>query len=403
MLGQGGMSDVYLAATSSTAPIDFTKLVALKRLKGDYYADVELITMFLDEARIAARLNHPNVVQTLEISETDGELVLAMEYLEGETLARIRDRALLEMPLGMHLSILCEALSGIDYAHKLNDYDGTPLCIVHRDVTPQNIFVTFDGRVKVMDFGIAMASGRIAETRHGVIKGKVAYMAPEQTVADAPIDQRADLFAVGVMIYEACVRRRMWAGVSDSKVLSRLAEGDIPTSIQEIDPSLPDELEQICERALSFDMSRRYASAAELQADLDAYIDAHERRPSPRQIGKLVATLFADQRNRTRELIESQMSEMVPVPAARRSLQSISLIVEHGSRPDASEISDLRPFDSFADTDEPTKIELAPESSLVRGAPTSSRPPVISVRIVLLSLLCLLALLVLWVSLTDRS
>lgn len=405
LLGQGGMSDVYLAATAAAAPIDFTKLVALKRLKGDYYEEIELVTMFLDEARIAARLNHPNVVQTHEVSESGGELFLAMEYLEGETLSRIRAKARTELSLGMHLAILCEALAGIDYAHELNDYDGTPLRIVHRDVTPQNLFVTFDGRVKVMDFGIAKASGRIAETRHGVIKGKVLYMAPEQAIADAAVDHRADIYAMGVMVYEACTGRRMWHGVSDAKVLSRLTCGDIPTSIHDVDASLPAELERICSKALAFDVERRYSTAAEMQLDLESYIDAHEVRPSPRQLGALVGGLFEGQRRTTREIIESQMTELMTDQANRRSspwLEGMSSnMASRRSRPDLGEHTDLRVGDGHADTDEPTRIERNTELSPVLPSQLAGHEPTVpeatrsSRRVIVLSsIVCLLALAV---------
>lgn len=365
LLGEGGMSDVYLAATTAVAPIDFTKLVALKRLRGDYFENIELVTMFLDEARIAARLNHPNVVQTHDVSEVDGEFFLSMEYLEGETLGRIRNRVQQEISLGVHLAILCETLSGIGYAHGLQDYDGTPLRIVHRDVTPQNVFVTFDGRVKVMDFGIAMAAGRIAETRHGVIKGKVQYMAPEQAMVDAPIDHRADLFAVGVMLYEACVRQRLWEGVADVDVLSRLRSGDIPTSVQQIDPSLPDELEAICSKALSFEPERRYASAADFQADLDAYIDARERRPSPRQLGELVGRLFEDQKRTTQQIVASQMADLRGARAPRRTVGAEPLVPVSRRAAVVHELEtrDLSAHDAFTDLDEPTKIAPTPPGS----------------------------------------
>ncbi len=407
LLGEGGMSDVYLAATTAVAPIDFTKLVALKRLRGDYFENIELVTMFLDEARIAARLNHPNVVQTHEVDEVDGEFFLSMEYLEGETLARIRQRTLTEIPLGVHLAVLCETLSGIDYAHNLKDYDGTPLRIVHRDVTPQNIFVTFDGRVKVMDFGIAMAAGRIAETRHGVIKGKVQYMAPEQAMVDAPIDHRADIFAVGVMLYEACVRQRMWKGVTEERVLPRLRSGDIPTSIQDLDPALPDDLEAICAKALAFEPDRRYASAAEFQTDLDAFIDAHERRPSPRQLGELVGNLFADQRKSTQEIVESQMAMVMSSRALRRSgrFENVALPSDRISRSNETAPADLRPIEALDDLDESTKItasaSVAPNLPSAGFAPASRRVRhMASPRvIVLVSMVCVLALTVLFLAL----
>src|SRR5262245_50631972 len=219
-LGQGGMADVYLAITSQSAAY-FAKLVVIKRLKDHLAHDVEFMTMFVDEARIAARLNHPNLVQTIEVGEVNGQYFLTMEYLDGQPLHRVLSRARATIPQPMHLSILCDVLAGIHYAHELKDYDGTPLQIVHRDVTPHNCFTTYEGQTKVVDFGIAKAVGRASETRHGVVKGKTAYMAPEQACGQA-VDARVDVFAVGVMVYEAAIRGRMWKGVSETDIIRRL-------------------------------------------------------------------------------------------------------------------------------------------------------------------------------------
>jgi eukaryotic-like serine/threonine-protein kinase len=160
---------------------------------------VDFVMMLLDEARIAARLNHPNVIQTLDVGQEGDDYFLAMEYLDGQPVSRVLSSTSFGLPLGMHLSLIAEALGGLHYAHELKDYDGSPLHMVHRDVTPHNIFVTYTGQVKVMDFGIAKAAGRAAETRVGVVKGKVAYMAPEQILLQ-PVDRRADVYAAGVIL-----------------------------------------------------------------------------------------------------------------------------------------------------------------------------------------------------------
>src|SRR5690349_17441022 len=166
-----------------------------------------------------------------------------MEYLEGQPLNRIvhrLQRAGQSLSLGMHLRVLIEVCSGLHHAHELTDYDGTPLGVVHRDVTPHNVFVTYDGQVKVVDFGIAKALNSSAETRTGVLKGKVAYMAPEQARGER-VDRRADVFSVGVMMWEAATGRRLWKGVPDLTVLHRLINGDIP-SPRGIDPDVPEGL-----------------------------------------------------------------------------------------------------------------------------------------------------------------
>src|SRR5262245_17105669 len=210
-LGQGGMADVLLAMMQGAA--GFRKLVVLKRLRPNLADDAELLAMFSDEARLAARLNHPNVVQTYEVGYDAGRHFIAMEWLDGQPLHRLLKAAWAydALPLDVHLFILCEALRGLHYAHELQDFDGTRLEVVHRDVSPQNVFLTYEGQVKLVDFGVAKAHARSTDTQVGVVKGKVAYMAPEQALG-CPVDRRADVFSVGVMLWEAVARRRLWRG-----------------------------------------------------------------------------------------------------------------------------------------------------------------------------------------------
>ena len=170
-LGRGGMADVFLAVARGKVGLGFTKLVVIKRLREHLANDADFVAMLVDEARIAARLNHPNVVQMLEIDEVDGEYFLAMEYLDGQPFRRILQRKA-DMPgftKTIQYTIIADVLAGLHHAHELTDYDGTPLNVVHRDATPHNVFVTYDGSVKVVDFGIAKAVGRASETRHGII------------------------------------------------------------------------------------------------------------------------------------------------------------------------------------------------------------------------------------------
>jgi serine/threonine protein kinase len=318
------MSDVFLAATDEQTSIDFTKLVVLKKLREEHAQDFEFVTMFMDEARIAARLNHPNVIQTLEVGQTENDFFLAMEYLEGQPLSRILNVSSFGMPLGMHLTVVAETLGGVHYAHELKEYDGTLLNIVHRDVTPHNIFVTYNGQVKVMDFGIAKAAGRAAETRYGVVKGKVGYMAPEQ-VSLQPMDRRADVFALGVVLYEAATRSRMWAGVPQHEVLKRLMEGKHPTSPKAKRPGVHEELDRICRKALAFDPNERYPTAAALQEELETFIADHERRPSPRQLGAFVSKLFGQQQEQARKVIQDQLSDLLN---SRRAMVTIDIDVD---------------------------------------------------------------------------
>ena len=270
-LGRGGMSDVFLTVSNDQA-VDFAKLVVVKTIRREFAGDEEFVDMFLDEARISSRLSHPNVIQTLEVGQAADDYFLAMEYLEGESFGRVLSRSSPGMPLNMHLTVLAEALSGTDYAHELTDYDGSPLDIVHRDLTPHNIFVTYEGQVKVMDFGIAKAAGRRAETRHGAVKGKLGYMAPEQLVASRSIDRRADIFSAGVMLFEAAIRGRMWEGVPEATRMRLLISGDHPQSPKEVDPDVSDTLDRICRRALAANPDDRYPTARELRGDVEAYV-----------------------------------------------------------------------------------------------------------------------------------
>src|SRR6478609_2122263 len=197
-IGRGGMAEVYLALLEGD--LGFNKLLVLKRIRPELAEDPEMMAMFLDEARLSARLHHANVVETHEVAQEDGHTFMVMEYLEGQSLHRILHRLRRHggLPKAMHFQILADMLAGLHHAHELSDWDETPLGVVHRDVTPQNVFVTYDGRVKVVDFGIAKVRGASSETRAGVVKGKVAYMAPEQARGE-PVDRRTDIFAAGVM------------------------------------------------------------------------------------------------------------------------------------------------------------------------------------------------------------
>jgi serine/threonine-protein kinase len=328
-LGQGGMCDVLLAVKGAQH-VDFTKLVVIKKLRPEFAQDLDFVKMFLDEARIAARLNHPNVIQTLDVGQDGDDFFLAMEYLDGQPWNRIVMQAK-EMPLVMRLVALSEVLSGIHYAHELRDFDGTPLNIVHRDVTPHNVFITYDGQLKVMDFGIAKAAGRATETRHGVIKGKITYMAPEQVVATRTIDRRVDIFAVGIMMYEAVVGARLWEGAPSATILKALVAGNYPTSPRKRNENVHEELDRICQKALARDPADRYATAELFREDLDAYVTKHEVRPSNRQIGALVAEAFAKQRARARAILENQIAHIMD---ARRSVTSISLGIGEPKEPD---------------------------------------------------------------------
>ncbi|HWO13409.1 MAG TPA: serine/threonine-protein kinase, partial [Polyangiaceae bacterium] len=330
-IGRGGMSDVYLAVTEGTeAAAQFQKLLVIKVLKGELGEDPDFVKMFLNEARLAARLNHPNIVQTIEIGNAGSRYFLAMEYLEGQPLHRVfrNPEARQNLSLAMRLHILVQALSGLHYAHERSDFDGSPLDIVHRDVSPSNLFVTYEGQVKLMDFGIAKARDSETETRVGVFKGKAAYIAPEQVRGD-PVDRRADVYSAGVLLWEMVTGRRLWAGLSQGDTIRRVMSGDVPRP-SSIDPRVPPELERIAMKALSLHRETRQATALELADELERYAEHVQPAVIARDIGAVMTRAFTADRTHIRRVIEAQLSQR---PASGAALPELRLDLGRSSLP----------------------------------------------------------------------
>ncbi len=303
-LGQGGMARVLL--TMVAGPHGFNKLLVVKELREELCHDPEFLAMFLDEARLAARLNHPNVVQTYEVGREGERYFIAMEYLEGQPLhAVLRRVGRPNMPLDLHVRILADVLAGLEYAHTLADFDGSPLRVVHRDVSPQNVFVTYDGQVKLVDFGIAKAAGASSSTREGVFKGKLSYVAPEQA-RGAPVDHRADLFAVGVMLWEAMAGRRLVQGDGEASLLARRIAGHDP-KILDVVLDAPADLAAICDRSMALDPTQRFETAREFQEVLEDYLDRSAYRVGPKEVGSVVAATFREERAKIRAQVEEQV------------------------------------------------------------------------------------------------
>ncbi len=271
-LGKGGMAQVHLAVSRGLG--GFNKLVVLKRLES---SDESFRQMFLDEARLAALLQHPHVVQTYEVSETDGSYFIAMEYLDGQPLDKIiREMKKADRYLEPRLCarIVADALSGLHYTHELCDYGGVPLSIVHRDVSPHNLFLTYEGNVKVLDFGVAKTAVKTNETAVGVLKGKLAYMAPEQA-AGQPVDRRADIFSMGVVLWELLTLERLRKADSAAGVLNEAMQGDLP-NLSQVRPDVDRQLEAVLWQALAHYPRRRFQTAQEMR---DALIDYLTRDP----------------------------------------------------------------------------------------------------------------------------
>lgn len=326
-LGQGGMAEVFLA--SHRGPIGFEKLVVIKRLKSGIAEEPDVNAMFLDEARLAARLNHPNVVQTYECGQADEQYFIVMEYLEGQSLDRVSKRIAPSRHRAAYLTIVSDALAGLHHAHDLNDFDGTPLDVVHRDISPHNIFVTYEGQSKVVDFGIAKWATRDANTSTGVVKGKIRYMAPEQALASS-VDRRADIFAMGLVFWELVVGERFWGELPDMQVLQRLSFGQLPR-LHERWPNVPEPLMRIGLKALSVQPDGRYATAAQMRDDIEAYLGTLGRRPSAAEIGRLLADAFANRRAELKAAISEQLGRLHAQPIVEvDALDVLPVLEERG-------------------------------------------------------------------------
>jgi eukaryotic-like serine/threonine-protein kinase len=306
-LGRGGTAVVSAGIARGIG--GFSKLVVLKNIKEDFLTDRETVKMFVNEARLSARMNHPNIVQVYEVFRQNKLPVIVMEYLDGQSLAKIHARAFRDpdYTVDMAVVILSKVLAGLHYAHTLTDYDGTPLQIVHRDVSPHNVMLTYDGQVKLVDFGIAKLSSSTQDTKTGVIKGKIGYMAPEQLDGNS-LDHRGDVFAVGVMLWEAIARRRLWGSRSDAEIVRCLIVDDIPALkavVADVDP----ELERICMKALATQPEYRYSSAAEFQSDLETFLAKRGVSVGQQAIAELVCKTCADLRASSQALLKAELAK----------------------------------------------------------------------------------------------
>jgi len=293
-LAAGGMAEIFLARASGM--LGFQKLVVIKRILPHLAQRNDFIQMFLDEARIATTLNHANIVATHEVGVHGKNYFMVMEYLPGEDVRGIVRRLGrgdgARLPLEHALNIAVAVAAGLHYAHEKRDRDGKPLDIVHRDVTPQNVIVTWDGAVKLLDFGIAKASNRINETRSGSFKGKVPYMSPEQCRGE-PLDRRSDIFSLGILMHEMTLCRRLFRGETDFQILKQIAEGPIPRP-RDIDGDYDVRLQAIVMRALERDPARRFGTARELQQALEELAHDMRLRLSPLSLADYMQALFAD-------------------------------------------------------------------------------------------------------------
>jgi len=263
----GGMAEVFVAKAFGVE--GFERLLAIKKILPTMGEDAEFISMFVDEARIAVQLSHANIVQVLELGKHDENLYIAMEYISGRDLRQVIERFRKQkrpIPVPQACLMVAEVCEALDYAHRKRDASGRPLCIVHRDVSPQNVLVSFEGETKLIDFGIAKAESRLQKTQAGILKGKFSYMSPEQ-VKGLPIDGRSDIFAAGILLWELICGEKLFTGDSDFAILEKVRQGLVPAP-RSVTRTCPAGLEKVVFKALATEPTQRYQTASELHDDL---------------------------------------------------------------------------------------------------------------------------------------
>ena len=330
-LASGGMASVYLARAEGSP--GFQKLVALKRIHPHLSSERAYIEMFLDEARIASSITHPNVCSVFDFGEVDGEYFIAMEYLMGEPLSRVQRRIVVnvdersapQLPARM-ATIIAQACEGLHAAHELKDSNGESMNVVHRDVSAENLFVTYDGTTQVVDFGIAHARTRNHHTEAGQVKGTFPYMAPEQMTA-AAVDRRVDVWALGAVLWELLTLRRLFLRDTDVNTMYAVLSSEIqaPSVFR---PEVPAELDAIVLKALRRNPDERWQSAREMGKALRRVVAAQDDPPGPAELAEWMSQLFPDGEARKRRLMDIARTANGP-----EDLEPASEVRERGARP----------------------------------------------------------------------
>lgn len=294
-LATGGMAEIYLAKTPSIGGI--SKFVAIKRILPQFSDNPEFIDMFKDEAKIAINLNHSNIVSIYEFGIEKKQFFLVMDYVEGRNLRQILNKVKKtsqQLTTEQILYIIKETASGLDNAHRcLDGSTGRPLNITHRDISPQNVMISFEGEVKIVDFGIAKAESQLETTRAGTLKGKFGYMSPEQAEG-LTADLRTDIFSLGIILWELLANDRLFVANNEINTLRKIRDCQIP-SLRKINPNIPQELDRIVNKALARDRNLRYQTAAAFQKDLNKFLNRQYPDFSPHDFSVFVKTLFANE------------------------------------------------------------------------------------------------------------
>ena len=307
LIGRGGMAEIYKAKKKGVK--GFEKIIALKKILSGYGTDAKYIEMFVDEAKIAAELSHPNIVQIHDLGKQDDYYFIAMEYVQGKDLRVIlqklaQERTLMPEPIAIYLAI--NVLSALNYAHAARNSRGKKLEIVHRDISPPNILVSYEGNIKLTDFGVSKASIKMHQTLAGALKGKLLYMSPEQAKGEEHIDFRSDIYSVGIILFELITGEKLFLGYSEMSTLKKVQQGFIikPSQIKkDIEP----ELETIILKALNKEMNRRYQGAADMIKDLETYMKNHySAMPETSHVAHFITNLFKN------EIIEEKIEINLP-------------------------------------------------------------------------------------------
>src|SRR5215831_3940973 len=319
----GGMAEVFKAKSFGVE--GFEKILAIKRILPSMAEDQEFIEMFIDEAKIAGQLSHANICQIFELGRIGDSHFIAMEYVWGKDLLQIQNRfRRLKQTMQPVMAAFCASkiCEGLDYAHRKKDAQGKALGIIHRDVSPQNVLVSYEGEVKMIDFGIAKAVGRSSKTQAGVLKGKFGYMSPEQ-VRGLPIDRRSDVFAIGTILHELLTGERLFVAESDFATLEKVRNVDVLPP-RALNPKVPDALDRIVMRALAKNPDDRFQWANELQEELQAFLMLQEPVFTAKQLSQFIKETFAAELRREQLMLETykrvgrdgRLPEAPPPPVA---------------------------------------------------------------------------------------
>lgn len=378
-ISAGGMSEVFRA--KATGAEGFSRMVALKRILPHYVAEKSFVTMFIDEAKISAALHHPNICQIIDFGRVGDSYFLSMEHVAGQSLRALQRRFLSQrklIPQAVVLHLIANLCDALDYAHGLKDAQGKALSIVHRDIKPQNLLISYQGELKLIDFGIAKAAYRLTHTQNVGVKGTWCYMAPEQ-IRNRPVDHRSDVFAVGLILHELLTGRRVYPKGSDPGILELVRNAEIRRP-SEIRASIPARLDAIVMRALARDPMDRYATAGEMRSAVAGYAETTGRPSTRHELGSLMQQVFAEEQRREIERAGQLASLQVTEETELEEIRDVDLLPPpeepsspgSGSEPSVNSAAGHLTTDSYS-VAEPGPAPLPPLELLIQPPPPRSQ------------------------------